>query len=144
LVAPIRPLVLLAALVACGCGSASLPSTVVVGRYPSAPPALWERSVDGLRAAGYEPVAADPARGRLAVASRARSSSYGGARFELQLYREGWVQVKVAGPVVQASGPGHVRLPADLAQEYEAFLFELARILGADPGADPETPEDPS
>jgi hypothetical protein len=130
------------AILASGCGAASLPSTVVVGRYRSAPAALWDRSVGGLRAAGYEPIAADPARGRLSVASRSHPSSYGGARFELQLFREGWVQVKVAGPVVLAQGPGHVRLPAALAQEYETFIFELARILGAteaehERGADP-------
>lgn len=124
-----RLLVIVAAL-ATACGSASLPTTVVVGRYESPPAALWERSVSALRQTGYEPVAADPAHGRIAVASRSRPSTYGGARFELQLFRQGWVQVRLAGPLVAPDGQHRVRVPNDLAQEYEAFVFDLVRILG--------------
>lgn len=112
------------------CGGA-VPSRVVVGRFEAGGPSqLWDQAVRVLVDAGYQPVVADAPRGTLVVPARTRGANNAGARFELQLYREGWVQLSMAGPLVRSVDAEQALVPGALAQEYETLVFELLAAFG--------------
>lgn len=112
------------------CGG-TVPSRVVVGRFEATGPSqLWDQAVRVLVDAGYQPVAADAPRGTLVVPARTRGANNAGARFVLQLYREGWVQLSMAGPLVRSVDAEQALVPGALAQEYETLVFELLAAFG--------------
>ncbi|MCA9609079.1 MAG: hypothetical protein KC619_25935 [Myxococcales bacterium] len=122
------------------CAHAS-PSCIVLGRVTGiSRQALWERSLAALTHAGYEPELQDPVRGVIVVPSHYLGSR---ARFIVQLYREGWVQVAHEG-----FGLGYARISirSALAEEHEALSFALSEgILHPERSSATEVapPEDP-
>lgn len=125
-----RPFALLF-LVALGCGHADARSHLVVGPFAREPSVLWTQALEASRALRYQPTEADPGRGRIVVPARYVGRWGTGARFEVQLYREGWVQVGVAGMVVQPRGAGMVKVPKELRAELEAYVMGMREQLAS-------------
>jgi hypothetical protein len=115
------------------------PAEMVVGPYEAESSVeLWERALAAVRAARYEPEHVDPNRGQIVVPSHIYGSR---ERFMVQLYREGWLQVRV---VSQRRGRWKPRIPPELAEEHLELTLALRAHFegeGASSGGEAEEPE---
>lgn len=127
----VRALGIAIAIAACAGGCAqTVPRNTVLGQLPSTdtPDEMWNETLTAVRALGYRPTEWDRTTGTVAIPSNGRRD----VTFALQIYREGWVRVRVEGNGLlrwnQTTG-ADVKLPAGIAAEYRELAMNLTTGL---------------
>jgi hypothetical protein len=121
---------------ASGCGRRTSLRELSFGRYSDPQQALFDRALGGVQILGYTPSSVDAVHGLIVVPSSYRSRREGGAEIRIQLYREGWIGMTVAGGPVRRDGNGRAQVPGELESEYRALALGLREhVEGRERGA---------
>ena len=119
-----RPLVVVVGLLL-GCGHAPPPLPVVLGPYLyDRQDQLFSVTLEAVRGAGYDPVVADAAAGRIVAPARLRIRGDEPPTLVVQLYTEGWIRCDAELPAEARAGHRE-----RAARETEALAMHVLGVL---------------